>query len=109
MKPPLNARRRWEVRSGDCLALLPKLDASSIDVVVTDPPYGINIASTGWDHPARLDPQGPHGRRSRTNSSAGFQRFCERWAQECFRVLKPRIVPSRILGDAHHSPACERC
>jgi DNA modification methylase len=89
MTPPLNTRRRWEVRSADCLMLLPRLDASCIDAVVTDPPYGIGIASTGWDRPARLDPQRRHGRRSRTSSSIRFQRFCEQWACECFRVLKP--------------------
>jgi site-specific DNA-methyltransferase (adenine-specific) len=89
MTPPLNARRRWEVRSADCLVLLPRLEATSIDVVVTDPPYGIDAASTGWDRPARLDPRRPHGRRSQTSPSAAFQRFCEQWARECFRVLKP--------------------
>jgi site-specific DNA-methyltransferase (adenine-specific) len=89
MTLPLNKHRRWEVRSADCLVLLPRLDASSIDAVVTDPPYGFNIAITGWDRPARLDPQRRHGRRSRTSPSVRFQRFCEQWARECFRVLKP--------------------
>jgi DNA modification methylase len=89
MTRPLDTRRRWEVRSADCLVLLPRLDASSIDAVVTDPPYGINIASTGWDRPARLDPHRRHGRRSRTSPSIRFQGFCEQWARECFRVLKP--------------------
>jgi site-specific DNA-methyltransferase (adenine-specific) len=89
MTPPLNTRRRWEVRSADCLAVLPRLDASSIDAVITDPPYGIDIASTGWDRPTRLDPARPHGHRSRTSPSVAFQRFCEQWARECLRVLKP--------------------
>lgn len=89
MTPPLNTRRRWEVRNADCLMLLPRLDASCVDAVVTDPPYGIDIASAGWDRPSRLDPQRQHGRRSRTSPSIRFQRFCEQWACECFRVLKP--------------------
>ena len=30
--------------TGDCLAIMPTLDAESIDAIVTDPPYGINPA-----------------------------------------------------------------
>jgi len=32
---------------GDCLEILPTLEAGSVDAVITDPPYGINIAR--WD------------------------------------------------------------
>jgi len=32
---------------GDCLEVLPTLEAGSIDVVITDPPYGVNKAD--WD------------------------------------------------------------
>jgi len=32
---------------GDCLELLPTLEAGSVDAVVTDPPYGINTKSDG--------------------------------------------------------------
>src|SRR5690554_6788465 len=32
---------------GDCLEILPTLEAGSVDVVVTDPPYGINLKSNG--------------------------------------------------------------
>lgn len=34
----------WQVIHGDCLEVLPTLDTSSIDAVVSDPPYGM-----GWD------------------------------------------------------------
>ena len=35
---------------GDCLEILPTLDANSVDSVVTDPPYGISFMSRNWDH-----------------------------------------------------------
>lgn len=35
---------------GDCLAVLPTLDADSIDAVVTDPPYGLGFMGKDWDH-----------------------------------------------------------
>ncbi len=90
MTPPLRMRRRWEVRSADCLMLLPRLDAASIDAVITDPPYGININDMRWDSPRRLDPmRRPTGVRSRTSPRVAFQGFCAEWATQCFRVLKP--------------------
>lgn len=35
---------------GDCLALLSRLPDASIDLVVTDPPYGINYNSGKQDY-----------------------------------------------------------
>jgi DNA modification methylase len=34
---------------GDCLTALGELDASSVDAVVTDPPYGLSFMGKGWD------------------------------------------------------------
>ncbi len=90
MTTPLRTRRRWEIRSADCLVLMPRLDAASIDAVITDPPYGINISDMSWDSPRRLDPMRPSTQiRSRTAPRLAFQGFCAAWASQCFRVLKP--------------------
>lgn len=35
---------------GDCLELLPMLDACSVDSIVTDPPYGLGFMGKHWDH-----------------------------------------------------------
>lgn len=35
---------------GDCLAVLPTLEAESIDTIITDPPYGIFFMGKDWDH-----------------------------------------------------------
>jgi DNA modification methylase len=66
-----SAGRRWRVKHADCLAALPQLDAESIDAVVTDPPYGIDICGMSWD-------------RSRS-----FEDFSEQWSRAAIRVLKP--------------------
>lgn len=50
---------------GDCLKLLPKISNNSIDIVLTDPPYG---SSKPWDK-ATL-------------------KFQEKWLTECHRVMK---------------------
>ncbi len=35
---------------GDCLQVLPALEAESVDAVVTDPPYGLAFMGANWDH-----------------------------------------------------------
>ena len=94
---------------GDCIDVLAGLPESSVDAVVTDPPYGISFMGRQWDQPgqfgsARGDgkPRGGHAnsRGSHDAMAAGsydlspaamrnFQRWCTVWASECLRVLKP--------------------
>jgi len=52
---------------GDCLDNLREMPDSSVDAIVTDPPYGLGFMGKAWDD---LPPGLP-------------------WAQECLRVLKP--------------------
>jgi DNA modification methylase len=87
---PAPRARRWRIIQGDCLTILPKLPAASIDALITDPPYGIGINNMRWDHPSALDPAYPHGRRARSpDPAAAVQGFSARWSAQCLRVLKP--------------------
>lgn len=84
------ASRRWKIIHADCLTAMPKLDAASIDTVITDPPYGIGMAGMKWDMPRQIDPTRPAGRRrSRTHPSIAYRAFCAGWASECMRLMKP--------------------
>ena len=38
------------IYQGDCLEILPTLDAESVDSIVTDPPYGLSFMGKDWDH-----------------------------------------------------------
>jgi DNA modification methylase len=40
---------RVALHLGDCRAIMPKLSASSVDAVVTDPPYEYNFMGKKWD------------------------------------------------------------
>jgi site-specific DNA-methyltransferase (adenine-specific) len=90
MRHPPRTPRRWQIKNADCLKALPTLDAASVDVVITDPPYGINANNMRWDRPSALDPERKPGRRAPSaDPSAAFQSFSAQWSAECLRVLKP--------------------
>jgi DNA modification methylase len=102
---------------GDCLDILRTLPDASVDSVVTDPPYGLEFMGKEWDAPWKASSVGRGVRveaerasemtqkgkghstsagpylASRVDSTrvAGlpFQLWCQEWAAECLRVLKP--------------------
>jgi DNA modification methylase len=89
---------------GDCLGVLATLPDCSVDAVVTDPPYGLEFMGREWD---TFKPSSARIRTrtdARTNPADGksvtsvpeayiagqpFQAWCQAWAAECLRVLKP--------------------
>ena len=100
---------------GDCLDVLRSLPDCSVDSVVTDPPYALGFMGREWDTFGMDVGRGAQARSQRRaevtptgeghSTSAGpylasgvdslraaglpFQRWCEAWATECLRVLKP--------------------
>lgn len=62
---------------GDCLAILPELEAGSVDAVITDPPYGIDYQSA-W----RTD------KTKRLAKIANDGQPFVWWLPEAFRVLR---------------------
>lgn len=104
-----------QVIHSDCLEALKALPDCSVDAVVTDPPYGIGFMGKEWDSfkpevvatrvekNRRKNVPAPNGQKSTQGachpgaikydeSATGNQRFqvwCQEWARECLRVLKP--------------------
>lgn len=84
---------------GDCLDILTRLPNASIDVVVTDPPAGINFmgSRTGWDSFAGYEPRTARGLEVEPPLAAlglakwarGFVTFMVDVWSEVDRVLKP--------------------
>jgi len=65
---------RQEVLCGDALLLLPTLPSESAQIVLADPPYNI-----GKDF----------GNASDRQPLDVYLAWCDRWIQECLRILKP--------------------
>ena len=60
--------------AGDCIEVMKRMPGSSVDAIVTDPPYGLEFMGKGWDG---------------FGTPLGFQTWTEAWALEAFRILKP--------------------
>jgi site-specific DNA-methyltransferase (adenine-specific) len=56
---------------GDCLEILPTLEAGSVDAVVTDPPYGVGFKYATHD-----------------DKREGYQDWCKGWFAELKRVAR---------------------
>lgn len=97
---------------GNCIDVLKGMADASVDSIVTDPPYGLGFMDKVWDtfksadvpmrRNAAMDSvntgssrQGGRQRstvdyqRRQANDMREFQAWCETWAVECLRVLKP--------------------
>lgn len=103
------------ILNGDCIELMATLDESSVDAIVTDPPYGIGFMGKAWDHAdivARVERRAGQAQpltkdgnersmpRRAPAEEAGaydltpramraFQDFSRAWGEQALRVLKP--------------------
>ncbi len=131
VSPPWYSDDSVTVYAGDCLDVLRTLPDNSIDAVCTDPPYGLEFMGKDWDAPWKENGRWtdkPHGEDNRlptdeNGRSTGlsrwniprpqyvagraFQSWCELWAVECLRVLKPGGHMLAFGGTrTHHRLAC---
>lgn len=90
---------------GDCIAVMRELPDASVDAVVTDPPYGLEFMGKEWDAPWKASGDvemaaegtdtshpfrdGSQRIRYGMGDMPGFQTWCQQWATEALRVLKP--------------------
>lgn len=93
----------------DCIEHMRTMDESSVDAIVTDPPYGLEFMGKDWDAPWKAEPSVHADARERRGDEMGneskrpylaasvnkyaaglpFQLWCQEWAEEALRVLKP--------------------
>ena len=108
------------LHQGDCLKVLPTLPESSVDAIVTDPPYGLEFMGKEWDgangfrrslNENDTGRNNVFGRTSKKSpeykSTSIYQEWCRTWAIECLRVLKPAHYMLAFGGTrTHHRLAC---
>jgi len=74
------------IHTGDAFDVLPELPAESVHACVTDPPYGLAFMGRDWDD---FEPK-------------EYQEWCEKWAREVKRVLKPGAHLLAFSGNRTH-------
>src|SRR3954452_10363118 len=99
----------WRIDHADCPQAMAAMPAGSVDAIVTAPPYGLEFMGKEWDRFGRvrdykersgydnrgiLPSYGRGGRsedvdRFKRRANRAFQQWCELWAREALRVLKP--------------------
>jgi hypothetical protein len=109
----------WKILQGECIDRMRELPEASVDAVVCDPPYGLEFMGKTWDAPWKMvgthdagkrrprnadgtvdyeraggsngfaGTKGSHSRGYFDNDPRAFQVWCEQWAREALRVLKP--------------------
>ncbi len=77
MKPYYDDGAGIVIYHGDCREVLPTLDAGSVDLVLTDPPY--NVGMTYGQHDDRMDPD-------------SYATWCGQWFAECERIAKRVVI-----------------
>ncbi len=100
-----------ELRIGDALAILPSLDAASIDFIATDPPYNIQLPQTMVGGPlaeAHANRRSDYAMLSDAPADLAnapdYATFLERMGQafrELHRVLRPGRYAVVIVRDAY--------
>ncbi|WP_445520502.1 DNA-methyltransferase [Streptomyces sp. NEAU-174] len=126
MPEPYYADDGVTLHLGDCLDVLTTLPDASVDAVVCDPPYGLGFMGKEWDTPGSFVERkaaktntfdhvgGNHNPinsadAARTYRVEGirFGNWCEQWASECLRILKPGGYLAAFGGTrTYHRLAC---
>lgn len=87
---------------GDSIEVMRNAKAESVHAIVCDPPYGIDFMGKSWDKPGEMVgtslglsggfqkfPEGVKRPEMKRSDPHLFQAWCEAWATEAMRVLKP--------------------
>jgi len=95
---PVISEARATVYLGDAVELLPLLPESSIDALVTDPPYGLNFNGHSWDDASGFRESLPHVDTSAMSAPEVFEAWCTAWAAGALHALKPGAYVAAFGG-----------
>lgn len=83
--PYYHPKTYHKIYFGDCLKILPKIPAESIDLVFADPPYNMSKKKgLGWKYSNHITMQEEWDMFSKD----GYYQFNKEWIKEALRVLK---------------------
>jgi len=77
-----------QVIAGDCLEVLPRLPAESVDLIFADPPYNLQLRQDLW-RPNLTRVEGVTDAWDQFEGFSEYDAFTSAWMSACRRVLKP--------------------
>ncbi len=89
-----------QILHGDCLDILPKLPAESVDLIFADPPYNLQLRQDLW-RPNQTRVAGVEDDWDQFPDYASYDRFTRAWLGACRRVLK-RSGTLWVIGSYHN-------
>jgi modification methylase len=89
-----------EIVCGDCIAVLGRLPASSIDLVFADPPYNLQLQGD-LKRPDNSRVDGVDDAWDKFSSFAAYDEFTRAWLLACRRVMKPAAT-LWVIGSYHN-------
>ncbi len=76
-----------QILHGDCLEIMPKLPAASVDLIFADPPYNLQLTGDLW-RPNMTKVNGVQDDWDRFSSFETYDEFSRAWLGACRRLLK---------------------
>lgn len=83
----LAGEAQWAIVEGDCLSVLPLMGEGCVDVVVTDPPYGVGLKVKNNDY--RQSPHFDHGESMRASRVYNDE---PAYVAQLIHLVMPRIL-----------------
>ena len=87
--------------NGDCLEALRHIPSNSIDLIFADPPYNLQLRATDLRRPNETAVDGVFDAWDAFASFEEYDRFTEKWVQECRRILSPQ-GSLWVIGSYHN-------
>ena len=88
-----NTPSPWEIRVGDCVEQLAKIETGTARLVFADPPYNIGIDYGEGEDADRMPPE-------------EFAAWVAKWARECNRILTPDGSLWVLISDEYAAECC---
>ncbi len=99
---PVTATRQPNILvNGDCLEVLRHVPSNSIDLIFADPPYNLQLRATDLRRPNETMVEGVFDAWDAFASFEEYDRFTEKWVQECRRILSPH-GSLWVIGSYHN-------
>ena len=89
-----------QIIRGDCVDVMKKMPAGSIDMIFADPPYNLQLKNDLW-RPNKTKVAAVNDQWDKFKSFQDYDQFTDAWLRECKRILRPTGT-FWVIGSYHN-------